>query len=250
MKKLQWAAGLLLSFSVIAILLISSFEIAMYADFSVYQKEYEKYDVLDELDMDMEDVMYVTEEMMAYLRGDRDTLSVVTTVEGKEQDFFNEQDRFHMGEVRDLFIGGLNIRTGAVIVSLICLVFLIASKARGAVIVSLICLVFLIASKARLKKILARSYQIALGITGAAVLFIGAAAIIDFNAVFVQFHHIFFDNDLWLFDPAEDYMIRMLPEGLFADMVLRIGVLFIAGLLILLIISIAAGRFQKKMKSD
>ncbi|HIV53317.1 MAG TPA: TIGR01906 family membrane protein [Candidatus Mediterraneibacter norwichensis] len=231
MRKLQWAAGILLSFSVMAILLISSFEIAMYADFSVYQREYEKYDVLDDLDMKMEDVMYVTEEMMAYLRGDRDTLSVITTVEGQEQDFFNEQDRFHMGEVRDLFIGGLNIRTGAVVTALICLVFLIASKAC-------------------LKKILARSYQIALGITGAAVIFIGAAALIDFNAVFVQFHHIFFDNDLWLFDPAEDYMIRMLPEGLFADMVLRIGLLFVGSLLILLIISILAGRFKKKQKSD
>ena len=231
MKKLQWAAGILLSFSVIAILLISSFEIAMYADFSVYQREYEKYDVLDDLDMKMEDVMYVTEEMMAYLRGDRDTLSVITTVEGQEQDFFNEQDRFHMGEVRDLFIGGLNIRTGAVVTALICLAFLIASKAC-------------------LKKILARSYQIALGITGAAVIFIGAAALIDFNAVFVQFHHIFFDNDLWLFDPAEDYMIRMLPEGLFADMVLRIGLLFVGSLLILLIISVLAGRFKKKQKSD
>ena len=231
MRKLQWAAVILLSFSVIAILLISSFEIAMYADFSVYQREYEKYDVLDDLDMKMEDVMYVTEEMMAYLRGDRDTLSVITTVEGQEQDFFNEQDRFHMGEVRDLFIGGLNIRTGAVVTALICLVFLIASKAC-------------------LKKILARSYQIALGITGAAVIFIGAAALIDFNAVFVQFHHIFFDNDLWLFDPAEDYMIRMLPEGLFADMVLRIGLLFVGSLLILLIISVLAGRFKKKQKSD
>ena len=231
MRKLQWAAGILLSFSVIAILLISSFEIATYADFSVYQREYEKYDVLDDLDMKMEDVMYVTEEMMAYLRGDRDTLSVITTVEGQEQDFFNEQDRFHMGEVRDLFIGGLNIRTGAVVTALICLAFLIASKAC-------------------LKKILARSYQIALGITGAAVIFIGAAALIDFNAVFVQFHHIFFDNDLWLFDPAEDYMIRMLPEGLFADMVLRIGLLFVGSLLILLIISILAGRFKKKQKSD
>ena len=231
MRKLQWAAGILLSFSVIAILLISSFEIAMYADFSVYQREYEKYDVLDDLDMKMEDVMYVTEEMMAYLRGDRETLSVITTVEGQEQDFFNEQDRFHMGEVRDLFIGGLNIRTGAVVTALICLAFLIASKAC-------------------LKKILARSYQIALGITGAAVIFIGAAALIDFNAVFVQFHHIFFDNDLWLFDPAEDYMIRMLPEGLFADMVLRIGLLFVGSLLILLIISILAGRFKKKQKSD
>lgn len=231
MRKLQWAAGILLSFSVIAILLISSFEIAMYADFSVYQREYEKYDVLDDLDMKMEDVMYVTEEMMAYLRGDRDTLSVITTVEGQEQDFFSEQDRFHMGEVRDLFIGGLNIRTGAVVTALICLAFLIASKAC-------------------LKKILARSYQIALGITGAAVIFIGAAALIDFNAVFVQFHHIFFDNDLWLFDPAEDYMIRMLPEGLFADMVLRIGLLFVGSLLILLIISVLAGRFKKKQKSD
>ena len=231
MKKLQWAAGIVLSFSIIAILLITSFEIAMYSDFSVYEKEYEKYDVLSDLDMTMEDVMHVTREMMAYLRGDRDTLSVVTTVEGTEQDFFNEQDRFHMGEVRDLFIGGLNIRTGAAAVALICLVFLVVSKAR-------------------LRKILARSYLIALGITGAAVLFIGIAAVVDFNAVFVQFHHIFFDNDLWLFDPAEDYMIRMLPEGLFADMVLRIGILFVAGLVVLLIASIVAGRFAVRKKSD
>ena len=231
MKKLQWAAGIVLSFSIIAILLITSFEIAMYSDFSIYEKEYEKYDVLSDLDMTMEDVMHVTREMMAYLRGDRDTLSVVTTVEGTEQDFFNEQDRFHMGEVRDLFIGGLNIRTGAAAAALICLVFLVVSKAR-------------------LRKILARSYQIALGITGAAVLFIGIAAVVDFNAVFVQFHHIFFDNDLWLFDPAEDYMIRMLPEGLFADMVLRIGILFVAGLVVLLIASIVAGRFAVRKKSD
>ena len=231
MKKLQWAAGIVLSFSIIAILLITSFEIAMYSDFSVYEKEYEKYDVLSDLDMTMEDVMHVTREMMAYLRGDRDTLSVVTTVEGTEQDFFNEQDRFHMGEVRDLFIGGLNIRTGAAAAALICLVFLVVSKAR-------------------LRKILARSYQIALGITGAAVLFIGIAAVVDFNAVFVQFHHIFFDNDLWLFDPAEDYMIRMLPEGLFADMVLRIGILFVAGLVVLLIASIVAGRLSVRKKSD
>ena len=73
---------------------------------------------------------------------------------------------------------------------------------------------------------------------------------VDFNAVFVQFHHIFFDNDLWLFDPAEDYMIRMLPEGLFADMVLRIGILFVAGLVVLLIASIVAGRFAVRKKSD
>ena len=218
MKKIHWFAGIILGFSIIVALLITSFEIAMYSDFDVYRQEYEKYDVLSDLDMTMDDVMYVTHEMMDYLRGEGDTLSVMTTVEGKEQDFFNEQDRFHMGEVRDLFIGGLNIRLGACAAAVLCVLFLLFTRAD-------------------IKKIIPRSYRIALGMTGAAVLLIGIAAVVDFNAVFVQFHHIFFDNDLWIFDPAEDYMIRMLPEGLFYDMVMRIGAIFVAGLAVLLVLS-------------
>lgn len=218
MKKLHWCAGIILGFSVIATLLITSFEVAMYSDFDVYRNEYEKYDVLSDLDMSMDDVMYVTHEMMDYLRGEGDTLSVITTVEGREQDFFNEQDRFHMGEVRDLFIGGLNIRIGACVAAVLCIIFLIITRAD-------------------MRKIIPRSYWIALGVTGAAVLLIGIAAVVDFNAVFVQFHHIFFDNDLWIFDPAEDYMIRMLPEGLFYDMVMRIGSIFVVGLAVLLALS-------------
>lgn len=229
MKKIQWVAGIILGFAVMAVLLITSFEIAMYADFGVYEREYEKYDVLSDLDMTMEDTMYVTHEMMAYLRGDRDTLSVITTVEGKEQDFFNEQDRFHMAEVRDLFLGGLNIRIGAAVIALVCLAFLAGSKAD-------------------LRLIVPRSYQIALLIVGVLVLVLGIAVAIDFNAVFVQFHHIFFDNDLWIFDPAEDYMIRMLPEGLFADMVIRIGALFVGGLVIFLVLSLLAGRVSGRKK--
>ena len=46
MKKIHWCAGIILGFSIIAALLITSFEIAMYSDFDVYRQEYEKYDVL------------------------------------------------------------------------------------------------------------------------------------------------------------------------------------------------------------
>lgn len=216
--RIQWMAGLLFAFSIIAVALISSFEIAMYSDFGVYEKEYKKYDVLSDLNMTMEDTMYVTREMMAYLRGDREELSVITTVEGKEQDFFNEQDRFHMEEVRGLFIGGLNIRTGACIVALLCVIILIASGADMTI-------------------ILPRTYHVALIVIGTALIILGLACAADFNAVFVEFHHIFFDNDLWLFDPAEDYMIRMLPEGLFFDMVIRIGIVFAGMLTALLAVS-------------
>ena len=100
MKGLRWIAGGAASVAAVVILLISGFQAAMYADFGVYEREYTKYQVLRELDMEMEDAMYVTREMMAYLKGDRERLSVVTTVEGTEQDFFNEQDRLHMDDVQ------------------------------------------------------------------------------------------------------------------------------------------------------
>ena len=129
MKKVHWVLGVILSLAVILILLITSFQAAMYADFGFYEKEYEKYDVLPDLDMKMEDVMYVTHEMMDYLKGDRENLEVITTVDGKEQDFFNEQDKLHMADVQGLFIGGLRLRTWAAAVLLICLVVLIAAKA-------------------------------------------------------------------------------------------------------------------------
>ncbi len=221
MKVVHWVIGMIFSFSLIAALLFTSCEIAIYSDFDVYEREYEKYDVLSELDMTMDDAMYVTHEMMDYLRGDRETLSVVTDVDGKRQDFFNQQDRFHMSEVRGLFLGGMAIRAGACVSMVVCIILLLLMKAD-------------------VRRILPSSYLIALAAVGLSLAVAGVMALVDFNAVFVMFHHLFFDNDLWIFDPAEDYMIRMLPEGLFADMAARIGVIFAAGLVISLILSIAA----------
>lgn len=73
--------------SLILILLLSAFEIAAYSDFGFYQKEYEKYEIQETLPMEMDDIMDVTEKMMSYLRGDREELSVMTTIDGERQDF-------------------------------------------------------------------------------------------------------------------------------------------------------------------
>ena len=71
-------------------LLLTSFQVAIYGDseYRFYEREYEKYGVTEALGMEMSDVMDVTDKMMAYLIGQREELSVITTVEGKEQDFF------------------------------------------------------------------------------------------------------------------------------------------------------------------
>ena len=90
-----------------------------------------------------------------------------------------------------------------------------------------------------------------LGTTAVGVVFAAGALIMDFNAAFTVFHEVFFTNDLWIFDPAEDYMIRMLPEGFFYDMVLRIGGIFIVGMSVVLLISLflsRQGRKNRKIK--
>ena len=72
--------------------------------------------VLDDLEMEMQDVMDVTEEMMAYLRGDRKNLEVKTVIAGEEGMFFNEREKLHMEDVQGLFLGGIQIRRVAFVI--------------------------------------------------------------------------------------------------------------------------------------
>ena len=219
MKILQRGLATIISITAIVILLITAFEIGAYSDYGWYQKAYEKYDVLDDLEMKMPDVMHVTEEMMAYLRGNREDLVVDTIVNGEEQEFFNDREKAHMVDVRNLFVGGLWIRRIALVLFLLSVVVMIKTKVEW-------------------KRLLPKSFLIGLGVfigitTGAGFLFMS-----DFNKYFTIFHEIFFDNDLWLLDPRTDLLIRMLPEGFFLDMVVRIGVIFLILLLVGVIISI------------
>lgn len=222
MKTIQRAAAFTAMFCVIIAMLITSFQIAIYGDpdYRFYQKEYEKYQVTESLYMDMEDVMEVTSYMMDYLIGKEEVLSIETEVEGRTQDFFNEQDRLHMEDVKNLFLGGLKLRT--------VMLFLAA-----------VLVLFLILTKADLKKMLTGAYFAALGVFAILIAGLLVSFAVDFTASFTVFHEIFFTNDLWMFDPAEDYMIRMLPEGFFYDMVMRIGAFFVGGLVLLFAVMMA-----------
>ncbi len=202
MKITHRLFGFLYSIALILILLVTAFDVACYADYGFFQKEYEKYGVLNDLSMEMDDVMDVTRHMMDYLRGREESMQIRTTVDGREQDFFNDQDLFHMAEVKDLFLGMFRIRTGAVVVLVLSLLVLFATKADG--------------------RTMFRCFQGSLLFFFALIAVLGLAIAVNFSQAFVLFHHLFFDNDLWLFDPATDLMINMLPEGLFMDFAVRI----------------------------
>lgn len=64
-------------------------------------------------------------------------------------------------------------------------------------------------------------------ITLASPLLIAIPLMINFDRSFVVFHELFFDNDLWIFDPRTDPIINYLPESLFMRNAFAILVLMI-----------------------
>ena len=216
MKKLTTLISVVAMMCAVIAALAFSIWAAVYGDshYGFYKKEYQKYEVTEDLDMNIDHVMYVTEHMMNYLIGKEEKLSVVTTVEGKEQDFFNERDRLHMRDVRNLFLGGIKVGGVCLIVAAAILTMF---KKR----------------EKDWKRLFCRAYSIALGVWLVIGVLLGIAFSIDFTTCFTIFHKLFFTNNLWIFNPETDYMIRMLPEGFFYDMVMRIGLCFIIGLVLL-----------------
>ena len=77
----------------------------------------------------------------------------------------------------------------------------------------------------------------------AAFLLIGGLGATDFDRAFTVFHHIFFPGKTnWLFDPAEDQIIQILPEVYFRDCAL----LAVGLILLLCIICILVGKKKKR----
>ena len=80
---------------------------------------------------------------------------------------------------------------------------------------------------------------------GSVILIAAALAATDFDRAFTVFHGIFFPGkENWLFDPATDPVILLLPEEFFRNCAIAIA----ASLLLLCLVLILTGRRQKKIK--
>ena len=207
MKLLQRLPGIVCAFCLMIVFLITSVEAVTYWTPGYYEHEYEKYNVTAAVRMEMDDLLQVTDEMMDYLRGDRDDLHAMTVVGGSPREFFNAREIAHMEDVRGLFLGAITLRR-------VCL-------AAAAV-----CVLLMAALKADLKRTLPRMLCVGTGLFFLLAAGIGLLIASDFSRYFVVFHHIFFDNDLWILNPATDLLINIVPEPFFADTALRIGLTF------------------------
>lgn len=217
MKKIFYSIlSVLFSLQLLFILLISSFEAVCYWMPGYYEQEFRKYQVAEEMaawtgeKISYESLDEVIRQTMRYLRGERENLIVPVEINGREQEFYNENEKGHMADVRLFFLRSITLRALACLNCLALLAFLIILEHHRAL------------------AILGGGFLRTGAVLLLLALLLGAVTASDFTRYFTIFHEILFRQGNWLFDPRQSRMINMLPEGFFSDTALRILLVFLA----------------------
>lgn len=230
-KKETFAAavcGLLVLF----ILLLTATEALCFRIPGWWRSEYTKYNTPQYVrgEMSMDDAVYVTEQMLEYCIGRLDNLdNVNATINGKTAPFFTQREKLHLADCRTLFLGAVKARVIALVLlaALLAAIYYSIRKKRQKA-----------ESMISFPHVLARGYLYALGAVIVIALIIAALSVHDFTFVFTEFHHIFFDNDLWILYPDQDNLINIMQEPVFADAALTIACMWAASAAALAIVSI------------
>ena len=186
-----------------------------------YKKEYEQNNTAEYMGMSQEDLDRTTDVLLGYLQDERDDIIVTAVVDGHEREVFDERETLHMIDVKNLYRNALLFRNIAGIGGVILLITALYGTENK-------------------KKILNQGFMGGVGLLFAVIAALAVWAAMDFNAFWIQFHEVFFDNDLYLLNPNTELLIRMVPEQFFYDLVMRIiieflGILAVTGIVLKLI---------------
>lgn len=173
-------------------------------DSNFYTSRYEATGMAESLNVSSKDLNNSIEVLLDYIKGSREDMDLEITRNGIEQEAFNTREKTHMVDVRNLYQNA--IKAGILsFIGLIVILFGFSLRARKQMI-----------------SYLTKGFLQAIGCFVILLVFIGGWALYDFTAFWNWFHTIFFSNDLWLLNPATDFMICMLPESIFSSLVMNI----------------------------
>lgn len=246
MYKKETIAAAVCGLLALFILLVTSTQALCFWIPGWWRNEYTKYDTPQYVrgEMSMDDAVFVTEQMLEYCIGRLDSLDgVEATIDGVKAPFFTEREKLHLADCRQLFLAGVRARIIALLLLAVLLVAIrvstdkknkTADPSLAGHTVSYAC-------------ILAKGYLYALTVTAVLSLVIALIGLNDFTFLFTEFHHVFFDNDLWLLYPDKDNLINIMQEAVFADAALTIAGMWIAASAIPAVLSIAV---LKRARTD
>lgn len=202
-----------------------------------YRYEYQKYGQAQTIGITDEGLMRITNALLDYLWGSRDTLDMQAEIGGELREVFTQREKDHMVDVRALVMLARTVMVASLVAGILLWVvgYRMGRRVKGG---------------ARASGI---GYLAGAGALLLAVGIVTLLALQDFTAVFIRFHEIFFTNDLWILD-ADDMLIQMVPEPFFADCAALIAGVFGVGTLataaLAIVMTVRDGLSRKAPQSE
>ena len=215
---MRWVMGYSIAVCVLLIVISQSIIFpTFFMPFFTWQ--YERLDVAETIQVEEDELMRVTTELLDYMRGRRESLEdIYAVVGGEERRFFSDIEIRHMIDVLDLYNIAFMIRNIAFFVMVGLILGMVLFKYNVLHVICRCC----------------REVQAGfLIISGIVVLLIA----INFERAFNIFHYIFFDNDYWVLDPRVDLLINMVPIDFFIHISIFIGLLLLLASAVIIVAS-------------
>ena len=226
MKKLTYRISCI--FLMLFMILFSVFTVANTDSF--YTKQYVKNNTEKYTGMSIEDLGKATVMLLDYLNDKRDDLDMQAKEFGVMRETFDEREKTHMIDVKNLYRFAAKSMYTFLILSLAGLGTMFFKDKGG----------FLAGIMDGAKFALAFAIILSLGF--------GLMFIFDFDSFWTLFHHVVFTNDLWLLDPKVSTMINMFPLEFFYAICTNILITFVAGCTAVRILLMDVSKFHSYNK--
>jgi integral membrane protein (TIGR01906 family) len=173
-----------------------------------FRWQYDMRNVPETIGIEKDELMWVTSELLGYMRGRRPDLNIYATVNGQYRAFFAEREIVHMVDVLELYNIGHVIRNAAFWMFLLLLLAMAFFKMPILEVLALCC-----------REVMA-GLLIITGILAGLIAW-------RFDRAFEIFHLLFFNNDYWILNPGEHLLIQMVPQGFFVHISIFVGLLLL-----------------------
>ncbi len=196
MKKFVLLLASVVWILTIPLLIISTTSNAYTGCVGLYNYGFDKYQISQVTGINRAQLNEVAQKMADYLTGKISSPQLIVDTKDGRRQLYNEKELTHLVDVRGIvsFFQLIQIISAALFILLGIAVYF----GMG------------------IRRIL-KGLQIGSIITAAFTTILIIWALIDFDSLFYLFHIVSFSNNLWLLDPAVDYLIMLVPEGFFND---------------------------------
>lgn len=198
MRLLQIASLVLFAICIPLFLISSNLKFTISQPY-LYDYGFDKYNISEATGISDAQLKIAARDLRHYFNSGEESAQIQVIKDGQSFDLFNQRELLHLKDVKEII-------QMFYLIQWITLAYIMVFIVGG----------FVIQKRSFITR-LSKGLLLGAVSTLALFAFMGIWALIDFDSIFLAFHHISFSNDLWLLDPSRDYLIMLFPEEFFMD---------------------------------